>query len=334
MRVFDLRCPWLWQYASETTVFDAGLYREIPGRLARLSGYLQGTSFAVLNCGRKPEDWRQQRDAWSSMLALLALIEAEFSGRLWCNGEDIARWRAEPAERLCWGIAGVAGLDFLAAHGGRPRPAGEVARARVRVFGLVETESNALAGSTTPGDDRGLSDLGRAVLSRLRDIANEAGPGARPSLDLAGLNTRSTTEVLDWIEHQSFDTLGLSLIHSQIAAHLQCAGALRDLTTANLTRLRGFGGLVGLSPSPVFFEGIDAFRAGIEAIATIPFEGRQGYEGIAISADFLGLESILHEMRDVGHIADEMNRIFPAEIAKSLLSDNGLQHFSRGLAAV
>ena len=334
VRLFDLRCDWLWQYASETTIFDGALYGEIPERLARLSGYLQGTSFAVLNCGRKPEDWRRQGDPWNSLTALLAIVEAEFSGRIWCNSDDIARWRREPAEGLCWGIVAVAGLDFLVrSEADLDRLASLFGRG-VRVFRLIETAANALAGSTTQGDDRGLSDLGRAVLGRLGDVAKDADAGARPSLDLAGLNARSTTEVLDWVEHQSADTPALLLMHSQAAAHPRCPDASRHLTIANLARLRGFGGLVGLAPDASIFDGTDEFKQAIEAIAAVPFLGRQGYEGIAVSADFLGLDLVLQEMPDAGRIVSEMRRIFPAEIAKSLLSDNASHHFSKALTAV
>ena len=72
MRLVDLHCDWLWQYATETTLFEAALYAEVPQRLLRLDGYLQGTSLAVLTCKRKPEDWERQRDRWGSLAALLA----------------------------------------------------------------------------------------------------------------------------------------------------------------------------------------------------------------------------------------------------------------------
>ena len=55
MRLVDLHCDWLRQYATETTLYEGGLYPEIPGRVGRLDGYLLGSSLAVLACARKPD---------------------------------------------------------------------------------------------------------------------------------------------------------------------------------------------------------------------------------------------------------------------------------------
>ncbi len=50
MRLIDLHCDWLLQYAAESTIFDPALYLDIPGRLDRVEGYLGAVSAAVLVC--------------------------------------------------------------------------------------------------------------------------------------------------------------------------------------------------------------------------------------------------------------------------------------------
>jgi hypothetical protein len=52
MRLVDLHCDWLRQYATETTLYDRSLYPEVPDRVGRLDGYLLGTSLAVLVCAQ------------------------------------------------------------------------------------------------------------------------------------------------------------------------------------------------------------------------------------------------------------------------------------------
>jgi hypothetical protein len=106
MRLIDLHCNWLQQYATETTLFDPSLSAEVPDRLRRLYGYLSGTSVAVLVCARNPEEWAKQADAWRSLGALLTRCQAEFTGRLLCDPPDAARWRAEPGGGPLLGRAG------------------------------------------------------------------------------------------------------------------------------------------------------------------------------------------------------------------------------------
>ena len=70
----------------------------------------------------------------------------------------------------------------------------------VRVIQLVETANSRLAGSAEPGDDRGLTELGRSCLSRIAGLpSNEAGE-SRPIVDMAHLNPRSMTEVLEAVD--------------------------------------------------------------------------------------------------------------------------------------
>ena len=50
VRLFDVRCDWLRQYAPETTTFDPPANPDIAARLKQLSGYMTATSAAVLSC--------------------------------------------------------------------------------------------------------------------------------------------------------------------------------------------------------------------------------------------------------------------------------------------
>src|SRR6185312_2015728 len=111
MRLVDLHCDWLRQYATETTLSDGSLYPEVPARVGRFDGYLLGTSLAVLVCARKPNDWSRQSDSWHSLGLMIARYEAEFTGRIIRDVGDVARWRSSPRDGLCWGVIGVAGFD-------------------------------------------------------------------------------------------------------------------------------------------------------------------------------------------------------------------------------
>ena len=62
----------------------------------------------------------------------------------------------------------------------------------MRVIQLVETSRSLLAGSADAGDDRGLTELGRACLNEIAAFATGNPPGPLPVIDLAHLNTRST----------------------------------------------------------------------------------------------------------------------------------------------
>jgi hypothetical protein len=64
MRLIELHCNWLWQYAPETTTFSSSAYSENPARLKQLSGYMTATSAAVLCCTRLAADRELQPDAW------------------------------------------------------------------------------------------------------------------------------------------------------------------------------------------------------------------------------------------------------------------------------
>ena len=180
-RLIDLHCDWLLQYAGETTDFDPGFIPESAACLGQAEGYLQGASASVIACYRDAGDWARHPDPWLALGSLIARIEAEFPGRLLIGPDDFARWRDDP-EGLCWGVIGVEGFDALIRT---PADLDRLARLferGVRVFQPVYTATSLLAGSASSGDDRGLTDLGRAFLDTLAGSCDRRrpSPDSRP----------------------------------------------------------------------------------------------------------------------------------------------------------
>ncbi|AMV36371.1 Zn-dependent dipeptidase, microsomal dipeptidase [Planctomyces sp. SH-PL62] len=308
MRLIDLRCDWALQYAAESSQYDPSAYAEIPGRVPRLDGYLMGTSLAVLVCRRKPSDWAGQADPWRALGEMIARHEAEFSGRLLGRPDDAARWRAEPEGFLCWGSLAVDGLGHLVRTTADLDRLPSLLERGVRVFRPIDAASGLLGGSREPGDDRGLTELGRAFLERLLDLAPAEGP--RPALDLSGANARAIGEILDWFEADAGRSDRLPLMHSH--------GPVEPLGPDLPRRLRALGVTLGVSPGPT----VEAFRAAIEDLAALPFRGRAGYEGIGVATDYLGLETVPAELADVEKLEAWVAQTFPPETAPLLLAEN------------
>jgi membrane dipeptidase len=322
MRLIDLHCNWLAQYATELTLYEASFYAEVPNRLRRLEGYLLGTSAAVLACARKPAEWAHPADAWRSLGALLARYEAEFTGRLLCEAADVARWRAEPADGLCWGVLAVAGFDFLIREPRDLEHLPALFQRGVRVFQLVDGPGGRLAGSDQPGDDRGLTELGRAFLAQLAELASVGPTGPRPIVDLAHLNSRSRADVLHWAEHHGAPAGSLLLINSHGGSDPQ-----------HLDRMRALGVVIGLTPSAPSAASPAELHAAIETLAAIPFEGRAGYEGIAIGTDLLGIDQPSAGLEDVGRIARWLARTFDRPTAAALAAGNARRLLLRSVGA-
>lgn len=318
-RLIDLHCDWLLQYALESTVFDPALYSGVEARYSQSEGYLQGTSAAVFACYRRVEDWARQADPWRSLGDLITRVEAEFPGRLLIGPDDHARWLDEPSS-LCWGVIGVEGFDSLVREAADLDRLPGLFERGARVFQPVYSSSNVLGGSSTPGDDRGLTDLGRAFLSVLAEIAPREG-GPRPVFDLAHLNPTTASDVLDWFESESGRRDKIIPIYSH-GNTLQQNGfvSLRACSAENLARLRALGGLIGFTPS--FFESADALKSGIESAASLPFLGRAGFEGIALATDFLGVDRTPPGLGNVEGLVDWAISAFPSDVAEGLLAGN------------
>jgi membrane dipeptidase len=323
MRLIDLHCNWALQYAGETCQYDAAAYADVLTRLDQVDGYLTGTGIAVLTCGRRAGDWTQQPDAWKTLSEMIARYEAEFSGRLLIGPDDVTRWSAEPPDGIGWGILGIEGFDALVrAPDDLDRLPG-LFRRGVRAFQLVETEASALGGAAVRGDDRGLTELGRAFLDRLDGVSRACGPsGPCPVVDLADLNSRATAEVLAWFESDRTRLHRLLLVRSHGTIETPHRAVVTGLSAENLQRFRALGGVVGLSPGLPFFDSPEEFRDGIEAIAAVPFRGLAGYMGIGIGTDFLNLEQSLPHLGNVSRLTEWLAANFPPDVAASLIRGN------------
>ena len=325
MRLVDLHCDWLRQYATETTLHDPGLYPEIPGRVGRLDGFLLGTSLAVLACVRKAEDWARQPDSWHSLGLMIARYESEFTGRILYNADDVARWRSWPADGLCWGVIGVAGFECLIRADGDLDRLPALFERGVRVFQPVATTGGVLGGSTGDGDDRGLTDLGRGFVARVAGLGrgNETGPW--PILDLAGMNGRTMAETLKWLDDEPGVSRGLLLTVSHGTAGYASLLDGSSVDGRNLGEFRARGGVIGLTPGQPGCETPDDLKRCIETIAALPYEGRPGYAGIAIGTDLLGLEQTAPGLGSAREIIRWLKRAFDARTAAELGEGNALR---------
>jgi membrane dipeptidase len=317
-RLIDLHCDWLLQYAGESIVFDGTLYEGVGGRVGQAEGYLSGVAAAVLACYRRQEDWAKQADPWRALGDLITRVEAEFPGRVLAGPDDLARWRDEP-DGLCWAVIGVEGFDALVREAEDLDRLPALFARGVRVFQPVYSADNALGGSASGGDDRGLMDLGRAFLAALAELAPDA-RGPRSAVDLAHLNPAAASGVLDWFEADPSRGERVLPVYSHGALRFEGFDSPRAITPENLARLRALGGLVGFTPA--FYPTADALRAGIETAAALPFRGRPGFEGLAIGTDFLGIDETLPGLEHVEGVVGWALSTFPREAADALLVGN------------
>lgn len=315
-RLIDLRCNWLLQYAAETSVFAPSHYADVAPRISQVDGYLTGTSAAVLSCSRRAEDWESQPDPWAALGALVTRIEAEFSGRLLIGPEDFDRWEDDP-EGLCWGVLGVDGFDFLIRSGADLDKLPALFDRGVRLFQPVEGQRSLLGGSADPGDDRGLTDLGRTFLQALGEFQ-----GPRPLLDLAHLNPLAMSEALDWLEADQKRLGRILPLYSHGAPWRAGFVSPGGLTLENLRKLRAIGGVIGFSIGPPFFESTETLKVALEEAASVPFRGRPGFEGLAIGTNFLGVDQTLSGLGNVEQVGDWLTSNFPEPIAELLRFGN------------
>lgn len=316
-RLIDLHTDWLLQYAPESTIYGPERYPRVPWRLAQAEGYLGATSAAILSCYRNNEDWESRPDPWSALGELITRIEAEFSGRILRDRVDFEQWELEP-ESLTWGVIGVEGFDRLV------RTDADLGRVRklfsrgVRLFQPTYNEHGVLAGSSAPGDERGLLELGRAFLETLA----EAGDGPRPAVDLAHLNPVAMSEVLDWFEADGSRTRRLVPIYSHGGLAHDGFATPRALTLDNARRLRALGGTIGLGVTPPFVQDADQIAAMVDTLAAIPWNGATDGGGIGIGTDFLGVDSTLSTLRNAPEVVSWVAGRFSPEMARKLLFDN------------
>jgi membrane dipeptidase len=236
--------------------------------------------------------------------------------------DDGERWLAEPPDGLCWGMLGVAGFDFLIKELADLDRLPVLFERGVRVFQPAETGSSSLGGSSDPGDDRGLTELGRAFLARLGELGGDDDRTPRPIVDLAGLNPRSMAEVIKVASGGSLADRVL-LMYSHGALLHEGFATPRALSHENLAALRACGGVIGLTPGLPFHRAPAELRAGFEAASAAPFMGREGFEGIAVGSDFLDVEQTMPPLRNVAHLKKWIKRRFDRATADLLIAANG-----------
>ena len=328
MRLIDLCMPWLLQYAPETTVFEPACYPEVAGRLGRLSGYLQATRAAVLALGRSPIDWATRPDPWAALGELVARAEAEFPGRLLIGQDDFARWEADP-DGLTWGVLGVMGLGPLV------RSADDLGRLPalfdrgVRLFRPIDGRIGVLGGSSAAGDDRGLTDLGLALLETLARLGPDREiVGPTPMLDLARMGPRSLADALDWFEADPDRPRRLVPVCTRAAPG---SGRPDAIGLEALGRLRALGGTIGIAP--LEYDSPEAFRHGIEAAASLPFLGRVGTEGIALATDYLAAQRDLPGLNQADQLIEWVRANLAPNDAGAIIAGNARWLLSRAVAA-
>ena len=327
-RLIDLHVDWLLQYAPDSSAFDPARYPNIKDRLPQAAGYLQATRAAILACYRAADEWADRPDPWAALVELIARIEAEFAGRLLIGVDDFDRWEDDQAG-MTWGIVGVEGFDpLIRATADLDRLAPLFERG-VRLFQPVYTSTTLLGGSSAPGDDRGLTDLGRAFLDALLAAVPADSPRSpRALLDLAHLNPATSGDVLAWYEADPARAERLIPIYSHGAPVHAGFDAPRALPVEHLRRLRALGGYVGVSVSPPFFGSIEEVEAAIRMIAEIPWKGEAGMRGIGIGTDFLGINETLPRLGDAEQVIKWAFQRFGKADANALLHDG-----PRGLIA-
>ena len=323
MRLIDLHTDWPLQYAAESTTYGPAPYADVTSRSGQAEGYLGATSAAVVSCYRRADDWAGRHDPWLVLADLIARIEAEFAGRLLRDPADLPPWRDEP-DALAWALIGVEGFDYLIRSESDLDRLPDLWRRGVRLFQPTYSPTSLLAGSSVPGDDRGLLDLGRLFLDRLASLAD----ASRPILDLAHLNPLAMAAVLDWLEAHP-DRLLVAYSHGALVR--DGFAPPRAITRDNLARLRSLGGTIGLGVSPPFYTDPDQVRLDIETAASLPFLGHAGYDGIAIGTDFLGVSSTLPALGNAEAVVAWIGRTFPPDVAERIASGNARSLIERAV---
>jgi membrane dipeptidase len=338
-RLIDLHCDWLLQYVPDCNVFDPAFYPEIVGCAGRpegagyfgqVDGYLTGTSAAVIACFRRADDWTSQARPWTALAALIARIEAEFPGRVLIGPGEHTRW-LDDTDGFCWALIGVEGFDPLVRTPADLDHLPGLFERGARLFQPVYGATSLLAGSSQPGDDRGLTDLGRSFLQVLADLGAPA-LGPRPILDLAHLNPRAMAEVLDWLKADAIRPTRLLPAYSHGAPWHLAFDSPRALAIQNLARLRTLGGTVGYSVGPPFFDSSDRLRGAIESTAALPYLGQPGFTGIAIGTDFLGVERALPSLGTSAEVVAWLHATFAPEAA-ALIDGNARSLIERAVGA-
>ncbi len=223
-------------------------------------------------------------------------------------------------------MIGVEGFDRLIRDESDLARLPDLLRRGVRLFQPTYTASSLLAGSSAPGDDRGLLDLGRRFLETMAELSDR---GARPVVDLAHLNPRASAEVLAWFEADAARTDRLIPVYSHGFLARPGLEGPRGLSPEGLARLRSLGGVVGLTPA--FYEDAGSFREALESAAAVPFLGRPGFEGVCFGTDILGVDRTPPGLGTAPEVVAWAGATFAPDVAGALLRDNARQLIERAI---
>ncbi len=235
-------------------------------------------------------------------LSLIACVEAEFSGRILIGPDDHARWIDDP-NGLTWAVLGVSGLDsWMRTPADRDRLPALVNRG-VRVFRLAPQV-----------DEAGALDI-------LRILFDAAEGGLRLAVELPAGNAPVFSRIIAWFEADSQ--------RSERLLPILTGGLPETLGAENLRAFRALGGTIGLPVGRPQVSSLDQFRRSVEAIAVVPYQGRPGYEGIAIATDFLEAEETVPELRNAEFLVKWLSRAFSEPEAMALIEGNGRSFVER-----
>src|SRR5262249_46028021 len=152
-----------------------------------------------------------------------------------------------------------------------------------------------------------------AFLARIADLARGADAGPRPILDLAGMSATTMADTLRWYDEESASPqkLPIAVSHGTGSYHAVLDGSSPDARI--LGEIRSRGGVVGLTPGLPGCETPDELKRLIDAVAALPFEGRSGYEGIAIGSDLLGSDRTAPGLASARDITRWLGKTFDRE---------------------
>jgi microsomal dipeptidase-like Zn-dependent dipeptidase len=332
MRIIDLHARWPQQYAADLAGPESELARRIGPRLSQLAGYLSGTAAAFLVCGPGVGNWPAGAGCWRRLGETLRLVEAEFSGRLLLGPGDVQRWRAEPKPPLCWGMLAVEGLGQVLGGEADLDRIHRLFQRGVRAFALAGWETDGAGFWAANSSKIVLSDLGQRCLATLVELGPPAGEvGPCPLLDLAGLDQKAISAVLDWIEADPSRGGRLILFRSRGGWDPIDSDSERPIRClpAWMERVWRLGGVIGLTPGAA---GLETPAQALQAILDVgprSFQGRPGWECIGIGTSFPEVERPAPGLETAGRIAGWLQSALEPAAARAVAWGNARRLIER-----
>lgn len=189
-------------------------------------------------------------------------------------------------------------------------------RLGVRAMSLTWNQNNELAGAALGRGNRGLTELGRDVVSEMERIGM--------AVDLAHLSDRGIDEVLDGCERPPF------------ASHSNCRSVLdspRSLTDERIRRIAKLGGTVGINfyPPQLTKRGMATMQDVVNQLAHLADVG--GVACCAIGSDYDGMPHYPPELKDSScfpALAEALSKGgFTADEVESIMYKNLLHYMTQ-----